>query len=362
MAASLIESIFLENRPLLDVRAPIEFAKGAFPQSVNLPILSDQQREQVGICYKKHGSEQAIQLGHRLIDEASRKDKVRAWSDFISTNPNGYLYCFRGGQRSEFARQWLREIRVDYPHVPGGYKTMRAYLTDQLARYSSTLPFTLISGKTGSGKTELLTQLPHHVDLEALANHRGSSFGANLTPQPTTISFENCLAINFLQLARLNPHTIYLEDEGKLIGSLAIPLALRNRMLTLPCVLLVETLDKRIRLSAKVYIAELFSRYCASAGEDRGTELFIRHHKAALKKIEKRFGHEQIRLTEQKFDYGMDFYRQEGRIEGFDDYIGTLLTNYYDPMYEYQFKSKNRTVLFTGNASEVIDWCSQLSR
>ena len=218
MTASLLQSIFLDNLPLLDVRAPCEFLKGAIPNAVNVPILDDEQRERVGLCYKQHGQEQAINLAHKLLEPQQRQLRVDSWAEFATANPSGYLYCFRGGKRSQFAQSWLKERKIDYPLVPGGYKIMRHYLLQQLDHHSGTLPFTLISGKTGSGKTLLLPRLPHHIDLEALANHRGSSFGATLTPQPGIIDFENRLSVAMLQLAQLSPTTIYLEDEGKLIG------------------------------------------------------------------------------------------------------------------------------------------------
>jgi len=237
-SVKLIEQIFTEGRPLLDVRAPCEFDKG-----------------------------------HQLVDETSRRDKVEGWSDFAHAYPNGFLYCFRGGKRSQYAQQWLKENHVEYPLVPGGYKKMRQWLLEQLEHFSATLPFTLISGKTGSGKTELLHQLPHRIDLEALANHRGSSFGATLTAQPNTINFENSLSISLIQLAQLNPQAVYLEDEGKLIGRLAIPQTLRERMLTLPCALLVESIEKRVQISANDYVKDLMHSYCAHITKTRSIRL-----------------------------------------------------------------------------------------
>jgi tRNA 2-selenouridine synthase len=358
MTVCPIETIFLEERPLLDVRAPVEYQKGAFPTAVNLPLLDDQQRTQVGICYKRDGQEAAIQLGERLLTPEMRQTRIAQWSDFAMQNPGGYLYCFRGGKRSRYTQQWLRENSIDYPLVPGGYKKMRTYLLEQLERYSSTLPFVLVSGKTGSGKTDLLSRLPHYVDLEALARHRGSSFGATHTSQPSIINFENSLAIELLKAAHKKPGTVYLEDEGKLIGRLAVPDTLRSTMLSLPCVLLIESIERRVEVSSRTYIAELLNEYCRIYGTEEGTTRFINHHKTALQKIKKRFGTQKLELAIKEFDTGMQLLQREGHMRGFNKYIELLLTQYYDPMYEYQFRSKNRKVLFSGNFKEIVDWCN----
>lgn len=358
MTGSVIEKIFLEDLPLLDVRAPCEFKKGAFPNAVNLPLLNDQQREEVGICYKQHGQEKAIELGNHLITPASRQSKIAAWANFVELHPIGFLYCFRGGKRSQFVQQWLKENGIEYPLVQGGYKKMRSYLLEQLELLSKTLPFVLISGKTGSGKTALLPRLPHYVDLEALANHRGSSFGANLTPQPGVISFENSLSIQLLKISKRNPSTIFLEDEGKLIGRLAIPQTLRETMLTLPCVLLSESVETRVEITEKHYISDLLNCYQSQFGTEAGTQLFVDHHKKALHKIRKRFGEDRINKAETIFDNGMTVLSKEGNTSGFRAYLEFLLVNYYDPMYEYQFRSKNRQILFSGTATEIADWCN----
>ncbi len=357
MTGSLLDTLFLNDVPLLDVRAPCEFEKGAFPGAVNIPILDDSQREQVGLCYKQQGQAQAIELAHRLISPQQRQARIEQWSNFVKANPSGYLYCFRGGKRSQFAQQWLNESQLQYPLVPGGYKQMRNHLLDKLDYHSRTLPFTLVSGKTGSGKTMLLPRLPHYIDLEALANHRGSSFGATLNPQPSVITFENCLSIELLKQATLQPHTIYLEDEGKLIGRLAVPQSLRERMLSLPCVLLTESIARRVAVSEKDYISELLALYRSRYGNEDGLLHFINHHKNALHKIRKRFGNDLTKKTEAAFDDGVSIMLKEGHTAGFYSYIETLLIQYYDPMYEYQFKSKNRQILFSGTADDIVQWC-----
>ena len=94
-------NLILEDTPLVDLRAPIEFAKGAPPNSINLPLMTDQERERVGTCYKKQGQEAAIDLGHRLVSGTTKDERLAAWQRAINHHPNAVFYCFRGGLRSQ---------------------------------------------------------------------------------------------------------------------------------------------------------------------------------------------------------------------------------------------------------------------
>jgi len=103
------KSIVLSNTPLLDVRAPVEFKRGAFLNAVNLPIMDDEERHLVGTCYKNSGNEKAVELGHQLVSGDVRERRINAWIEFMDANPNALLYCFRGGQRSKISQMWLHE-------------------------------------------------------------------------------------------------------------------------------------------------------------------------------------------------------------------------------------------------------------
>jgi tRNA 2-selenouridine synthase len=170
--------IFLNDRPMMDARAPVEFLKGSFPGVVNLPLMNDHERQRVGTCYKQHGQQAAVELGHQLVSGAIKTERVQAWADFARAHPDGLLYCFRGGLRSQIVQQWLKdEAGIDYPRVGGGYKAMRTFLLDTMDQAVAQCDFVLLGGMTGTGKTEVLTQLNNGLDLEGYANHRGSSFG-----------------------------------------------------------------------------------------------------------------------------------------------------------------------------------------
>ncbi|MDH5184466.1 MAG: tRNA 2-selenouridine(34) synthase MnmH, partial [Gammaproteobacteria bacterium] len=99
-----LRTLFLTNTPLLDVRAPVEFNLGAFPFTENVPLMNDQERTDVGICYKNHGQDEAIKLGHKLVQGKIKSVRVNQWADFFQQHPNGILYCFRGGMRSQISQ------------------------------------------------------------------------------------------------------------------------------------------------------------------------------------------------------------------------------------------------------------------
>ena len=237
-------ALFLHSTPMMDVRAPIEFTHGALPSARSLPLMSDDERAQVGTCFKQHGQAAAVTLGHALVQGDSKAHRVVGWKAFALQHPRGVLYCARGGLRSHTVQQWLREeTGLEYPLVAGGYKAMRRFLLEELERSVASASFVLISGKTGTGKTRAIKELAaHSVDLEGLANHRGSSFGQMPTPQPSQADFENEMSIAMLRLLATTPETksshrtrmLFLEDEGRLIGKMSVPMSLRAKMATAP--------------------------------------------------------------------------------------------------------------------------------
>lgn len=207
--------LFLDDIPLMDVRAPVEYHKGAFPNTVNRPLMNDIERQKVGTSYKQHGQQAAIALGHELVCGALKAERLAAWKAFAEANPNGYLYCFRGGLRSQIVQQWLKQdAGIDYPRVIGGYKALRNFLFETTRAAVDECDFVLVGGLTGCGKTEVIAALDNSLDLEGHANHRGSSFGRRATPQPAQIDFENRLAIDILKKRHRGVGQFVLEDEG----------------------------------------------------------------------------------------------------------------------------------------------------
>lgn len=347
--------LFLEDIPLLDVRAPVEFAQGAFPQARNEPLMSDEERHRVGLRYKQAGQDSAIALGHELVRDQLKAERVARWQAFARQHPQGCLYCFRGGLRSRTAQAWLAEAGVDYPLVVGGYKALRRYLIDTLEAEVSRQPLVLVSGRTGSGKTRLLKTLPKFIDLEGLARHRGSSFGQTLAPQPTQIDFENALAIALLKSAQ-QPGPLYVEDESRLVGRCALPLSLRERMARAPMIVLERTLEERTQVILEDYVIDMTAGFQRRDGGKAGFENFRRFLRDSLGRLERRLGGERYQRLDAVMSAALDTQDATADLEGHRVWIRELLTDYYDPMYDYQLARREGDVLHCGNIAQLQRW------
>ncbi|BCT32674.1 tRNA 2-selenouridine(34) synthase MnmH [Pseudomonas protegens] len=350
--------IFLNDRPMMDTRAPIEFTKGAFPGVLNLPLMTDQERQRVGTCYKQQGQQAAIVLGHQLVSGDIKQQRVQAWADFARAHPNGLLYCFRGGLRSQIVQQWLREAGIDYPRVGGGYKAMRTFLLDTTEQALQQCDFVLLGGMTGTGKTEVLGQLDNALDLEGHANHRGSSFGRRATGQPSNIDFENRLAVDLLKKRERGVQSFVLEDENRMIGSCALPLPLYQSMQGLPMVWLEDRLDSRVQRILDDYVVNLSAEFVAVHGEE-GFALFAERLLESLNKIHKRLGGERHQRLFLLMEAALAEQARSGDVELHRAWIEGLLGEYYDPMYAYQRESKGARIEFMGEHGAVLDYLRQ---
>ena len=348
------ESLFVNNTPLLDTRAPIEFSRGAFPSAQHAPLMTDDEREQVGICYQNIGKEAALELGHQLVSGKVKEQRLDAWMAFFQNNPDGILYCFRGGLRSQITQRWIFERSgIAYPRIKGGYKSMRRYLIDELKNLGKKLNFVVIGGQTGAGKTLLLNRLRNSIDLEGLANHRGSAFGNDVNPQPTQINFENALAIELIKNKQQT--FIALEDEGTNIGTIHIPDALKLKTQSSKLVVLKASVDERIELSLKTYVADMHDKYCALDAQN-GFENFAIYWRQSLGKIRKRLGGVRYQELAKILEDVLNKYQDADSVRLFLPIIGTLLVDYYDPMYAYQINNKKNRIVFEGSADEIIDF------
>jgi len=352
--------LFVDDVPLLDVRAPAEFAKGAFPGAHNRPLLDDDERRQVGIAYKEGGNGSALDVGHALIRGAIKADRVSAWHAFADMHPGGALYCFRGGQRSEIAQRWLYEDGAEYPRVRGGYKAMRSFLIDTIERLGGAFDLSLIGGRTGVGKTELLLELPRIIDLEGRANHRGSGFGRRVTPQPTQIDFENALAIDLLKHEAADVKALVLEDESRCIGARNIPDPLWNAMAAAAVVLCEEAIDDRIERIRREYVEDQLedfrAHYAEAEGAEAAFEHFAEHLRASLQRISRRVGDERYGALAKLMDQALAEQARGVGAEAHGAWIERLLVDYYDPMYDYQIRNKGERIAFVGERAAVRDY------
>ncbi|SEQ45507.1 tRNA 2-selenouridine synthase [Azotobacter beijerinckii] len=347
--------LFLDAVPMMDSRAPVEFAAGAFPGVLNLPLMTDSERQKVGTCYKQHGQQAAIELGHRLVSGRTKEQRIQAWADFARAHPDGYLYCFRGGLRSQIVQQWLKdEAGIDYPRVIGGYKAMRGFLLETTRQATEQCAFLLVGGLTGTGKTEVIAALDNSLDLEGHANHRGSSFGKRATPQPAQIDFENRLAIDLLRKRAAGIGRFVLEDESRLVGTCSLPLELHQGMQQYPLVWLEDSFEGRVERILRDYVIDLCAEFVAVEGPDAGFAAFAARLTQSLANIVKRLGGERYQrlaaimaqaLAEQGEGRGVELHRE---------WIVGLLREYYDPMYAYQRESKAGRIVFAGDQAAVL--------
>lgn len=347
-------ALFLEDTAMIDTRAPVEFAKGAFPRAVNLPLMTDEERAKVGTCYKLYGQDAAIALGHKLVAGEVKEGRIQAWMDFAKANPGGYLYCFRGGLRSRICKQWLAEHGCNYPRIAGGYKAMRRFLIENMERISREASFIILAGRTGAAKTELLRKLSTSVDLEELARHRGSAFGRRVGGQPTQIDFENALAIDLLRREHMQPgEAIVLEDESAYIGSCTIPDALRDAMSHAPLIVLESNLESRVQHSFANYILHNLHDWQEGLGAEAGFQRFTAELRDSFQRLRRRLGGQRYRDLCEILESAISAH-ERGDSSIHRDWIRILLRDYYDPMYDYQLSRKSQRVVFRGSAEDVF--------
>jgi len=215
--------------PVIDVRSPGEFQKGHIPGAYNIPLFDNEERARVGTTYVKIGKEPAIDLGKQIAGEKTDYylDALRD----VATEKQILLHCWRGGMRSSKIAAFYADAGYKVFLLEGGYKAYRGYIRKQ---FTSGRTIFMIGGYTGSGKTAILheiSRLGHQViDLEALANHKGSNFGhLGQLQQPTTEQFENNLYSQWADLEPLRP--LWLEHESMCIGSIYLPDTFRAAML-----------------------------------------------------------------------------------------------------------------------------------
>ena len=338
----MAERDLLQDSYFIDVRAPCEFKKGHLPNSVNIPILNDLERDLVGKTYKKYGKERAVNLGHELCSGARKSKLLQDWVSEINKKSSLKLLCLRGGLRSQIASKWLQEIGETIHPVEGGYKALRQTCLSLLEKPDK--KFWIIGGKTGSGKTEIIKSLRNSIDLEGRASHRGSAFGGQLKEQPSLASFENYLAVDYLGLDR---NSLVLEDEGRSIGSVSIPSAWFELMRASPIALVKVDLEDRVAQIKAEYVDNAILEY---GDYSVAVQQLHERYQESARKIAKRLGATNLTSLQVLMEEAFLEKREH------NDWIEHLLSNYYDPMYEYQLKRKKERIVFSGDSVAVRDF------
>lgn len=231
--------------PVIDVRSPGEYAQGHIPGAVNIPLFTDHERAEIGTLYVKKGRDQAVARGLDMVlprtgQYLTELKKTAAGEKRVA------VYCWRGGMRSESMANLFSRAGFEVHIITGGYKAYRRMIREQLSVPMSAI---VVGGYTGSGKTELLHHLSllgeQVIDLEMLARHKGSVFGAlGQQSQPTNEQFENDL---FGHWRRLAPErVVWIEDESRMIGTVTLPDAMVRLISGSPMVMLVTGWEERI--------------------------------------------------------------------------------------------------------------------
>lgn len=300
----------LKELPVIDVRSPREFEQGHVPGALNLPLFDNEERKNVGITYKKRGRDKALLEG---LDLAGKK--LSGFVNFVNRNTRNkkvLLHCWRGGMRSE-SMAWLLSLAgYQVFLMQGGYKAYRKYIR-QL--WEEPCRFIVLSGKTGSGKTEILRLLKENgkqvLDIEYHARHKGSAFGAlDGEAQPTTEQFENNLAEEWMKFNK--DDYIWTEDESQTIGCVRLPDML-YKQIRKSMVILMD-LPKELRI---VRLVKDYSKV---------PKTLLIH---SVEKIERRLGGQNAKAAIEALEKD-DFKTAAG-----------VILHYYDKAYEYNLNKRN---------------------
>jgi tRNA 2-selenouridine synthase len=240
-----------QDLPIIDVRTPAEFSDGHITNAINIPIFSNDERAVVGTKYKQESRDTAIAKALEYI--AEKTDDYLNELQRLVPSQEICIYCWRGGFRSEGMGHLFQTTGKKVYRLQGGYKAYRNYVLDS---FKQNYKLIVIGGMTGSGKTEILEEIgktdEQMLDLEGIANHKGSAFGAlGQEDQPTTQQFENDLAAH---LTRFEPEkNIWLEDESRMIGKVKIPDELFKQIRSSTVIKIEVTKENRINRLIKDY-------------------------------------------------------------------------------------------------------------
>jgi len=301
----------LSDYLIIDVRSPGEFAHAHIPSAFSLPLFTDEERAAIGTTYKQESRAAAIKLGLPFFGTKMQNmiEQVEGWSTIYEKingkKPTILVHCWRGGMRSA-AVAWLLDLYgFKTEQLNDGYKAYRNWV---LAQFEKNYSMKVLGGFTGSGKTEILLQLQKSklpvVDLEGLANHKGSAFGAlGQNEQASQEQFENNLAETLSNTSAAHPY-FWIEDESQRIGTNMLPITFFKNMRNSICYFIDIPFDARLQFIVQAY------------GKFAVTDLI-----AATLRIQKRLGGLETKTAVNLL--------VENNIEG----AFSILLKYYDKVY-----------------------------
>ncbi|MCR8540196.1 MAG: tRNA 2-selenouridine(34) synthase MnmH [Prochlorococcus marinus CUG1439] len=313
------------NGPLIDVRSPGEYYKGHMPNSINIPLFDNDERSIIGKIFKKEGREKAVIEGLKFFEKKMELFldnlflKIESHKIITEKNNNDLqvrIYCSRGGMRSQSIAWLLEKYKFNTITLKGGYKTYRRWTLDS---FSKKWNIVIVGGKTGTGKTRLLSLLEKYekqtIDLEGLACHRGSTFGGlGMKEQPSNEQFENKIAEKLNSFKSINK--IFVEAESANIGKCKIPHEFFNQMKSSPRIEILRSESNRLD--------ELINTYSVFKQEEL-IECVLR--------IKKRLGPQRTKIA-------LESIKEEKW-----DLVCKSVLDYYDKCYEYEKVGKENIKL-----------------
>ncbi len=343
------KNIFLHNLyPSIDLRSPKEYKKGSIPNSINLPILNDVEFHEVGKIYKSNGRKAAIDFGYKLISGEKKTNRIDSWVKFILENNNCFIFCYKGGLRSKIACEWIKSRGVSVNRLEHGYKKYRQQVLlmhQNIKNYDER--WIILGGYTGSGKTDMIKNYHCSIDLESIANHRGSAFGKTGVEQPSQSNFESLVSEEYLQ--KKKSKFLLMEDESRFIGRAKLPGKWYDKMQTSDIILLESDLEER---SNRIY-----SNYVKKpADSNLNVNELLSYYLSALSKIRKRLGDNHYQTIKKILNVAFDSGDKNLHIK----WVQILLEQYYDRMYGYKLNIREKQIIFKGNEADCNDYISNL--
>ncbi len=307
---SIHEALKEQDTIFIDTRTPKEYQEDHLPNAINLPILSNEERAIVGTIYKQVSQEDAINKGVEFFSQ-KMSEYIKEVSQY--KHKPIIIYCWRGGMRSKTITSLLESLGYNVRQLIGGYKSYREYVRDQLSNYRLKPKIFVLWGLTCTGKTALLQKLPNVIDLEGLAQHRGSLYGSlglipNSQKRFDTLFLQNLTKLN-------NEPYILVEGESRKIGDVQIPDFFYKAMLKGTHVLITRDINLRATEAVKEYLT---------------SEEILAKFKTITQNLDRL-------LTNKRKQEIIQFIEQQQ----YEEAVKILLTDYYDPLYSHTLKKTN---------------------
>ena len=315
------ESLKLETPVYIDVRSPGEFQEDHIPGAINLPIFNNEERAEVGTIYRLIGRDKAVVRGTEIGGKRIG-DIINALAEYNGRNI--VIGCARGGMRSGAVASLLESLGISTFRLQDGYKSYRRYVLGILDNISIKPQVFIIQGLTGAGKTEIIKYIKNSIDIEGLAGHRSSVFGAIGLEQSSQKAFETGFCSGLLQLN--NEAYIVLEGESRKVGNLHIPDNIFIQMRQSPAIYIDTPIKRRVEIIKKEY--------------DRFHE-----HEKVIKIVRSL----KRKMSAAKVDKLIDLYTSEK----IDEFIEILLLDYYDLLYRHTLDSFDYIAVVKNSNSEL---------